>query len=202
MSDEKYCKLKENIELKNKLLSLGFCGIKGDKGDKGEIGPQGKDGKMGPTGPKGEKGDTGPTASSSNESLFFASFIEADTSSSMDVDSSWLIPSPSSYFKLLNDSDIEVQAGIYEITFSGFIENADSTHGATFYLQTIDGSAVKDLTFILPVDSLMQMQFSQSIVFRFEDVTTLQVMVDILGDINDSNVVVKDVTLLMKKIHE
>ena len=35
-----------------------------------------------------------------------------------------------------------------------------------------------------------------------EDDTILEVMTNLTGDINTSNVEVKDVTLLMKKIHE
>lgn len=40
------------------------------------------------------------------------------------------------------------------------------------------------------------------VLFRFEDDTILEVMTNLTGDINTSNVEVKDVTLLMKKIHE
>lgn len=38
--------------------------------------------------------------------------------------------------------------------------------------------------------------------FRFKDDTTLEVMTNLTGDINTSNIELKDVTLLMKKIHE
>ena len=46
------------------------------------------------------------------------------------------------------------------------------------------------------------MNFSQTILFRFEQETTLQVKADILGNQDDSNVVVTNVNLVMKKIYE
>lgn len=46
------------------------------------------------------------------------------------------------------------------------------------------------------------MYFGKAILFRFEEDTILEVMSSMTGDINTSNVVVKDVTLLMRKIHE
>lgn len=46
------------------------------------------------------------------------------------------------------------------------------------------------------------MYFSKNILFRFKDDTTLEVMTNLTGDINTSNIELKDVTLLMKKIHE
>ena len=44
--------------------------------------------------------------------------------------------------------------------------------------------------------------FSQAIVFRFEDVTTLNVDFSITGDETTSNVIASNVHLIMKKIHE
>ena len=108
----------------------------------------------------------------------------------------------SGYFKLLGDKELEVQPGIYEITFSGLIEDADTTHGATLYLQTDEGSAIKDLTFNLPIDSGKQMHFSQAIIFRFEKVTILKASSSILGDTGTSSVTISDVNLLIKKVHE
>ena len=102
-----------------------------------------------------------------------------------------LVPNASPYFTLLNNSKIELIPGIYEISFSGRIEGGDNTHDGTFYLQTSEGSALKDLTFTLPIDSLEMMHFSQTILFRFDKDTVLQVPVDILGDLNTSNVEIK-----------
>lgn len=188
MSSQKFKELEENMKLKNKLLKLGFgCTL------------------IGPTGPKGEQGSTGPTgpiASSSNDGLFFSSFIDSQDSEKMVIDDSWIIPNPTEYFSILNDTEIEVQPGIYEITFSGLVEQADNTHGATFYLQNSEGNAIKDLTFSLEPDMGKQMSFSQNIVFRFEKTTILEVVVDILGDSSTSNVTVSGVNLIMKKIHE
>ena len=46
------------------------------------------------------------------------------------------------------------------------------------------------------------MFFSQSIIFRFEKITTLKASTNLLGDEASSKVIVSDVNLLMKKIHE
>lgn len=203
MDLQKYQELEKNLKLRNKLLKLGIgCVVKGPKGDIGQTGPQGE---KGPTGPQGEIGATGPAgevSSSSNESLFFTSFSDTKDSNKMVLEDSWLIPSESKYFTILNDTDIEVQPGIYEITFSGLVNDSDDTHGATFYLQNTEGSALKDLTFEFPVGSGKQMNFSQTIIFRFEKVTVLEAVAGILGDTGTSNVTVSSVNLLMKKIHE
>lgn len=118
------------------------------------------------------------------------------------IDTPWLIPNSSPYFSLPSTSEIEVQPGIYEITLSGLIEEADDTHGAEVYLMDDKGSAIKGLSFRLPPGNTRQMHFSQTIVFRFEDTTILQSTVSILGDHGTSNVNVAEVNLLIKKIHE
>lgn len=218
MSSKEYQELIENMKLRNKLICLGFSnsctgskgeigptgpqGPRGEKGDTGLTGPQGEKGDIGPTGPKGDNGPAGPIVSSSNEGVFFTSFDETDSSERISLHDTWIIPNPSEFFSVLNDTDIEVQPGIYEINFSGFIDKVDDTHGATFYLQTSNGSALRDLTFNLPMGSIRQMNFSQAIIFRFEEVTVLQVMTSISGDEGTSNVIVSDVNLIMKKIHE
>lgn len=203
MNLQKYQELEKNLKLRNRLLKLGIgCVVKGPKGD---IGPTGPQGEIGATGPQGEIGPTGPAgevSSSSNEGLFFTSFSDTNDSNKMTFEDSWFIPSESKYFTILNDTDIEVQPGIYEITFSGLVNDSDDTHGATFYLQNIEGSALKDLTFELSIGSGKQMTFSQTIIFRFEKVTVLEAVANILGDASTSNVTISSVNLLMKKIHE
>lgn len=78
----------------------------------------------------------------------------------------------------------------------------DNTHGGSFYLVDSTGYVIKDLTFELLEGDINGRYFSKNILFRFEDDTILDVMTNLTGDINTSNVEVKDVTLLMKKIHE
>ena len=214
MSLEKYQDLQNKLKLRKELLNLGIGCIMGPTGPKGDmgpsglqgnIGPQGEKGDIGPKGEKGEKGDmgpTGPVAASSNEGIFFTSFLDSEESSTMSLDDTWMVPNISEHFKVLDDKQREVQPGIYEITFSGIVDGSDDVHGATFYLQTSEGSAIKDLTFQLPIGNGKQMSFSQSILFRFEKVTVLNVGFDILGDNNTSNVKISDVNLIMKKIHE
>ena len=107
----------------------------------------------------------------------------------MIINETWLVPEPSEYFIVPNNTEVEVVPGIYEIDLSGYID------GGT-------GSAIKDLTFESPLGDISKMYFSKNILFRFEYDTILEVMTNLTGDINTSNVEVKDVTLLMKKIHE
>lgn len=78
----------------------------------------------------------------------------------------------------------------------------DNTHGGSFYLVDSTGYVIKDLIFELLEGDINGMYFSKNILFRFEDDTILDVMTNLTGDINTSNIELKDVTLLMKKIHE
>lgn len=116
------------------------------------------------------------------------------------IDTPWLIPNSSPYFSLPSTSEIEVQPGIYEITLSCLIEEADDTHGAEVYLMDDKGSTIKGLSFRLPACNTRQMHFSQTIVFRFEDTTILQSMVSIFGEDDTSNINLAEVNLLIKKI--
>ena len=221
-------KLEENLKLRKNLLSLGICssvvgptgptgpsggatgptgpqgiqGLKGDKGDIGPTGPQGLKGDKGDTGLVGPQGEPGPIISSTNEGMLFASFAETKANGPMLFENSWLVPSDSLYFNILNNNEIQIQPGIYEITLSSFLDGSDVDHGAEVYLKTMDGSAIKDLDYKLPIGSTMPMNFSQNILFRFEDVTILGVEVNLLGEEETSNVVVSNTNLLIKKIHE
>ena len=200
MDCQKYQELEERLKLKKKLLNLGIClTTVGPTGPKGDIGKQGIQGEKGE---KGDIGPAGPTLPSTNEGLMSTGFLEATKTGKMVLRDSWLIPNPSNYFNLLEDNIIEVKPGIYEITFSGLIKGVDVTHGGTFYLQTDEGAAIRDLTFELLASNGKQMHFSQAIVFRFEDITNLQAMAGVFGDLEDSNVSISDVNLLMKKLHE
>lgn len=200
-SDE--CNLRNDLKLRRKLLNLGFGMV--SVGPTGPIGSQGIQGDIGPTGPQGiqgEVGPTGPAAITSTDGLFFTSFEDGSTSNDLLLKDSWVLPNPSDYFSLASDHEIEVEPGVYEIVFSGFISEADDTHGAEFYLADENGAAIKDVHFKLPAGNGKQMYFSQSIIFRFEKITTLKVSTNILGDETSSKVVISDVNLLMKKIHE
>lgn len=200
MSTEKYCNIKENIKLKNKLLNLGLLytciGPKGEKGDIGPTGPRGLQGE------KGEIGPPGPEIPSSTEGLFFADFKDTSTNSEMLFDNIWFIPNTSRYFTKINESEVEVQPGIYEIAMSVLISGVDDTHGAEIYLQNEKGEAIKDLNFKLLMGDGKQMYFSPNIIFRFDTITTLKVVTNITGDAGSSNVTISDVSLLIKKIHE
>lgn len=206
MNVNKYQELQENLKLRNKFLRLGIgCTVVGPqdpKGEKGDTGTKGEKGDIGPMGPQGEIGPIGPVAVSSTDSFFFTSYEELENSGVASLLDSWIVPNPSDYFTILNNTEIEVQPGIYEIIFSGLIENIDDTHSATLYLQIKGGDAIKDLSFELLAANGTQMNFSQDILFRFEKVTNLQTIVDITGDIGTSNIKVSGINLVMKKIHE
>lgn len=162
----------------------------------------GKTGPMGPMGPKGDKGDKGDTPISSSEGVFFASYDDTNGVISMVLNDTWLVPEVSEYFVILSNTDVEVAAGIYEINLSGQVSGVDDTHGGGFYLADSTGAAIKDLTFELSMGNMNEMYFGKAILFRFEKDTILEVMTSLTGDINTSKVMIKNVTLLMRKIHE
>ena len=139
-------------------------------------------GLIGPTGPQGE------TPSSSTEGIFFSSYNDTNDIEAMIINETWLVPEPSEYFIVPNNTEVEVVPGIYEIDLSGYIDGVDNTHGGSFYLVDSTGSAIKDLTFELPLSDISKMYFSKNILFRFKDDTTLEVMTNLTGDINTSNV--------------
>lgn len=157
---------------------------------------------IGKTGPKGDKGDKGDTPISSSEGVFFSSYNDTGDVISMILNDIWLVPNRSDYFTILSNTMVEVIGGIYEINLSGIVSGVDSTHGGGFYLKDSTGSAIKDLTFELSMGNMNEMYFGKAILFRFEKDTILEVKTSITGDINTSSVMVRDVTLFMRKIHE
>lgn len=187
MLPENYCELEH---LRKNLLKLGIgYPIKKIKGVKGD------------TGPTGPKGDSGPIIPTSTESIFFTTLNETTISDQMTFESPWILPNPSTYMKI-NENQVEVDKGLYEITLSGQITNADNNHGATFYLQTIEGSEIKGLSFQLDKGNTNQMYFSRTILFRFEEKTELEIMAYIIGESATSNIQISEVNLYIKKIHE
>ena len=187
MSFQNCSEFEENLRLRRKILSLGICP---------SIGP------TGPTGLQGERKDIGPVPISSNEGLLFTSFIDTTILEKLKLQDTQFIPDSSDYFEVVNDTDLEVQPGVYEITFSGVIEDLDESHGAEIYLSDSKGSTIKDLNFKLEQGTSKIFSLSQAIVFRFENVTTLNVDFSITGDETTSNVIASNVYLIMKKIHE
>lgn len=131
-------------------------------------------GDIGPTGPQGP---IGPIMEGSTEGLLFASFAETNISVLMNIQETHIIPTDSEFFKINGRNDIIVSAGIYEIAFSGAIEEIDSTI-------KLSGGAVPQMH-----------------LFEFKKDTTLQVMAGIIDDAASSQVKINDVNLLFKKIY-
>ena len=168
---------------------------------RGEQGEQGEQGKKGEQGEKGDQGPTGPINEGSSEGILFASYAETNISGVMNVQESHIIPNNSEYFSFKDKTDIELAAGVYEIAFSGAIEEVDNSHGGIFYVKDDSGQVVMDLSFKLPGGSVSQMHFSQNVIFEFKNKVTLQVMAGIIGDAASSRVKINDVNLLLKKIY-
>ena len=164
-------------------------GEKGEKGDQGLQGDQGIQGEMGPVLP------------GSTEGILFVSFAEVNISGEMPFQDTLIIPTTSEYFKLNNQKDIVLTKGIYEIAFSGAIEETDGTHGGIFYLKDENNQVVMDLSFKLSAGAITQDHFSQNVIHEFKNDTTLQVMAGIMGDSASSRVKINDVNLIIKKIH-
>lgn len=72
-------------------------------------------GPIGPQGERGEIGPTGPVSVSSTDSIFFASYNETKENKALEINDTWLIPNPSEYFIVPNDTEVELILGIYEI---------------------------------------------------------------------------------------
>ena len=120
----------------------------------------------------------------------------------MGFDNTWLVPNPSEYFKLLGNSQIEVEPGIYKISFSSYMTGVDADHGIEVYLMDDTGAAIKDFDYKLEQGTLSQMNYSRVVLFRFEKTTILSVSVVLLGDKGTSSVKVSDTNLVLEKIHE
>ena len=194
MCNDRLERFKKYLENDNKRIIYQI--IKGEKGPKGDMGPQGEKGEQGDMGP------AGPVISSSNQGIFYTNFVDSKESGNMNFENPWFIPSEPEYFRKIGDNSIEVKPGIYQIVISGLIKDAGDNHGAEVYLEDENGSAFKDLTFKLDIGSSKLMYFTRTIFFRFENVTTLKVSTNILGEVESSNVTICDVNLAFIKIHE
>ena len=155
---------------------------KGEKGDAGEIGPE------------------GPITEGSTEEILFVSFAETNVSGLMNIQDKYLMPQNAKYFNIAGKNDINLTHGVYEIAFSGAIEEVDNMHGGIFYVKDDTGKVVMDLSFKLPGGVISQMHFSQNVLIKFDTDVTLQVMAGIIGDAESSKVVINDVNLLLKKL--
>ena len=155
---------------------------KGEKGDVGEIGPE------------------GPIAEGFTEEILFVSFAETNVSGLMNIQDKYLMPQNAKYFNTSGNTDIKLTQGVYEIAFSGAIEEVDNMHGGIFYVKDDTGKVVMDLSFKLPGGVISQMHFSQNVLIKFDTDVTLQVMAGIIGDAESSKVVINDVNLLLKKL--
>ena len=155
---------------------------KGEKGDAGEIGPE------------------GPIAEGFTEEILFVSFAETNVSGLMNIQDKYLMPQNAKYFNIAGKTDIKLTQGVYEIAFSGAIEEVDNMHGGIFYVKDDTGKVVMDLSFKLPGGVISQMHFSQNVLIKFDTDVTLQVMAGIIGDAESSKVVINDVNLLLKKL--
>lgn len=92
---------------------------------------------------KGDVGPEGPIFPASVEEMFYTSFVDTKAEWLLTTSSPWLIPNLSNYFEVVNENEVLVKPGIYEITLSGLISNADNTHRGHFYLQDENGSEIK-----------------------------------------------------------
>ena len=142
--------------------ATGMTGPQGERGLQGPIGPQGETGQTGATGStgptgaqglqgiqgiQGETGPTGPSGTaplSSNEGIVHASFLENEDTGVMEFENTLFVPDPSEYFKLLDNSHIEVEPGIYKISFSCYITGVDVDHGIEVYLMDDTGAAIQE----------------------------------------------------------
>ena len=191
-------KILEKQKLRKDMIDLGLiCTIMGPTGPAGAIGPQGIQGE---TGLKGDPGPEGPSFPASVEAMFYTSFVDTKEEGLLTISSPWLIPNPSDYFEVVNENEVLVKPGIYEITLSGLMSGADNAHGGHFYLQDENGSEFRALSFSFPQRNGKYAQFYQTTLLRFEEDTKLSVNTIILGGASASNVEFSNVNLMIKKI--
>ena len=138
-------KILEKQKLRKGMMDLGLiCIIMRPTGPAGAIGPQWIQGK---TDLKDDLGPEGPSFPASVEAKFYTSFVDTKEEGLLTISSPWLIPNPSDYFEVVNENEVLVKPGIYEITLSGLISGADNAHGGHFYLQDENGSEFRALSF-------------------------------------------------------
>lgn len=188
------CKqIKEKQKLRNNLLDLGLiCTL---------VGPTGPEGRMGKQGPQGEKGEDAINFPSSVESMFYTSYMDTKEDGLLTISEPWLIPNPNDNFEILNEHEILIKPGIYEITMASFISGADNTHGGIIYLQDENKTSIKDLYFKLEQDEGKVMHFYQTSLLRIENDTKYSVFVNVLGDQLSSNVKFSNINLILKKLY-
>ena len=208
--DNFWDKILEKQKLRKEMMDLGLIctvmgptGPQGPTGPAGEIGPQGIQGEIGLKGDKGDPGEQGvegPSFPASVENMFYTSYVDTKLEGELTIASPWLIPNPSDYFEVVNENEVLVKPGIYEITLSGLISGADNAHGGHFYLQDENGSEFRALSFSFPQSNGKYAQFYQTTLLRFEEDTKLSVNTIILGGAAASNVEFSNVNLMIKKI--
>ena len=187
-----YQKLLEKQKLRKELLDLGLvCMVQGPQGVKGEKGEKGD---------KGDPGEAGTNYPASYESLFYTSFNDAHDGGKLIINTPWLVPNPVDCFQILDESDILVKPGVYEITLSCQIMGTDDTHGAQVYLQDENGSEIKALSFIYPRNNGSFSSFYQTTLLRFEKDTILSVNTLILGDSTSHNISFSNANLMLKRL--
>ena len=112
MSLDKYQQIQENMQIKNKLQSIGIgCSIVGPKCEKGDICPTGAIGEAGPIGPSGS------IPVSSTEELFFTSYEDTNKLNEMLFKDSRFIPNHSISFTLVSDGKVEVHQKFMRLLF-------------------------------------------------------------------------------------
>ena len=186
-------KIKEKQKLRNELLNLGLvCTL---------VGPTGPEGRRGEQGPQGEKGEDAINFPASVESMFYTSYTDTIEEGLLTISEPWLIPNPSDYFEIVNEHEVLVKPGIYEITMAGFISGADNAHGGLVYLQDENQTSIKDLYFKLEQGEGKVMHFYQTILLRVENDTTYSINVNILGGAAASKVKFSDMNLIIKKLY-
>lgn len=152
--------------------------------------------------PQGPTGPQGPIAPSSLESTFFTDFNDITMDDEISFNNIWVIPNDLETFNVIDNNKIKIIPGIYEISISGKVSGIDDNNEAEIYLQTEDGSAIKDLNFNFPKGNISYSYFSKNTIYRFDDETTLEIKINITSDNNNSLITISSLNLILKKIHE
>lgn len=152
--------------------------------------------------PQGPTGPAGPITPSSLESTFFSDFNDVTKDDELLFNNIWIIPNDLKTFNVIDNKQVKIIPGIYEISISGLASGIDENNEAEIYLQTIQGTAIKDLSFKFPKGNISYSYFSKNTIYRFEQETTLEIKTNITSDNNNSLITISALNLILKKIHE
>lgn len=143
-------------------------------------------------------GPTGPTGPGNETNICFASYGYTTSSGYLKINQSKLIPSSTNIYTVGSDS-VDVEAGVYEITYCGFFKKTGTNAQATLNLVDISSlgtTILPDMGIHLAADE-ESTHFSNTAIFEFPSKRTIKTE---LRSINATSLEADSVNILIKKL--